>query len=421
MKKRWGLLLPILTLIICGCAKGQTFEVYDLNVTPLKSEEIINGKNVYVDPLYTTVSLRVFDRTTKDDIFNIFENSIHHSHRLFDATREYQDEQGHKVVGLKAINDSYGSGESLIVDSALFELLKMSIQISELTNGAFNPTLGTLISTWEKDEAGQARFTPFASENVDPSEASIQDSLTCVVKTNELKNVLELDEVKHSVTFHEYAGCTSQVVLNLGGIAKGYALDQAKDAILAKYPTSVFALDSGTSSITLQGVNPTPESENRPAEFLGKWVIEIVDANSNWLTKSGIAVITLDGNSSISSSGDYEKSFINSAGIRRHHILNPLTGYSENYWRVVSVNANANSAIADALTTALFNISSLTEINSIVGAINTYYGLDIALLLEAPSSEEGKVKVYANSLFHSQIDSSRTSYAKMEGEVINVF
>ena len=102
--------------------------------------------------------------------------------------------------------------EPVKVDPELFDLIKLSLHFSEITEGAFDITYASV---------GHLYDFP---NHVHPTEAQIKSALPAV----NFRNLL-LDPVNHSVRF-EHKGMR----IDLGGIGKGYAVDRGIDILKAR-------------------------------------------------------------------------------------------------------------------------------------------------------------------------------------------
>ena len=125
------------------------------------------------------------------------------------------------------------------------------------------------------------------------------------------------------------------VKIDLGGIAKGYAVERAM-AILAANNIKHAQLTAGGDSRLLGDKRGKP------------WLVGIKHPRQD---DKYAATLPLD-NTAISTSGDYERYFIED-GVRYHHILDPKTGQSATGLLSVSV-VGADTALTDALSTTLF-------------------------------------------------------------------
>ena len=180
--------------------------------------------------------------------------------------------------------------EDVTVEKELFDFLKLSIDCSRTTGGAFDITVGPLMKAWGF----------FDSKGRVPDAAELKSVMARVG----FKHVL-LNERTHTIRFDREG-----VELDLGGIAKGYAVDRAAQILRASGVTSAF-ITSGSSSICAIGAPPGQKA----------WRVEVDDP----LDRSH-KVETIDlKDRSISTSGCHEKTF-ESGGRTYCHIMDPRTG-----------------------------------------------------------------------------------------------
>ena len=210
------------------------------------------------------------------------------------------------------------AGQSCVkVSRETFSLLKTAQEISFLSGGAFDITIGPLVKLWDYKHAASA-----------PDAAAIQAALSLVGFGN-------LALCAQSCT----AGLAQAgQVIDLGGIGKGYASDRAI-AVFQRYGIASAFTNIGGNVSTL-GAKP----DGTP------WQVGILhprqeDSILGTVGVCGQAVVT---------SGDYERYFTDREGNRWHHIINPATGYPAQSG-IISATVVADSALqADALSTALF-------------------------------------------------------------------
>jgi FAD:protein FMN transferase len=190
---------------------------------------------------------------------------------------------------LSYINRNAAKGE-VVVEKELFELLKLALDYSRTTDGAFDITVGPLMKAWGFFK-GQGRLP-------DP---------------NELKAVLAKTGYAH-VTLNRQSRTIrfdrEGVELDLGGIAKGYAVDKAAEILRESGVTS--ALITCGSSIYAIGAPPNQAC----------WR---VDVRNPLDPANRVTSIELKDNA-LSTSGCYEKIFTLD-GKTYCHIMNPRTGY----------------------------------------------------------------------------------------------
>jgi thiamine biosynthesis lipoprotein len=179
---------------------------------------------------------------------------------------------------------------AVIVEPKLFALLQDSVRLSEETNGAFDITVGPLLKAWGFFR-GQGRLASSAE-------------LASVMKRVGYRHV-RLDAARREIRFD-----APGIELDLGAIAKGYALDRAEE-ILRSNGVNQALISCGTSSFDALDSPPGEKG----------WKISIRDpydkqkaADAVWLR-----------NFSLSVSGNYER-FFTLRGKTYSHIFNPKTG-----------------------------------------------------------------------------------------------
>jgi len=205
------------------------------------------------------------------------------------------------------------------IDSTTFEILKVALEISEKSDGAFDITISPVKELWN-----------FKSAATVPNDADISALLEYVDYRN-----IQLDEDTKTVT-----KLNTNTRIDLGGIAKGYCGDIVKE-ILKSNGIDCGIIDLG-GSITVFGDNPNSEDK--------KWGVGLQVPFEATGTYNNIVRAY---NCSVVSSGSYERYFEVDGKIF-HHILNPKTGYpTVNEFNGVSI-VHENSTLADALSTACF-------------------------------------------------------------------
>lgn len=128
--------------------------------------------------------------------------------------------------------------------------------------------------------------------------------------------------------------------LDLGGAAKGLALDRARESLKASGAVTAAIISSGSSTVTL-GTKPDG----------GDWVIGIEDPRD---PERIVATFTFEADGALSTSGDYQRYFERD-GRRYHHILHPSTGRPADGLRSLTVaGASLTGVHSDILSTAMF-------------------------------------------------------------------
>lgn len=200
------------------------------------------------------------------------------------------------------------------VSQELYDLLKTSVRFSELTDGAFDITFSSVGYLYDYRAGKQ------------PDATAIAEHLPGINYRH-----LIFDDKARTVAY-----AREGVRIDLGGIGKGHAVDSAVALLKANGVTHAF-VNAGGDSFTLG------DHRGRP------WFIAIRHPRDRSRQLVSLPLADL----AISTSGDYERYFIDENGVRQHHILNPRTGKSAVESQSVSIIAN-NSTTADALTKIFF-------------------------------------------------------------------
>ncbi|MDI6799816.1 MAG: FAD:protein FMN transferase [Actinomycetota bacterium] len=221
-----------------------------------------------------------------------------------------------KESEVAAINEV--SGQRFVrVSFDTFELISLSLDVSRKSLGAFDPTVGSIEHLWDFVEKRRA----------DPSELAAAVALVGY-------EGIELDEDKRAVRLK-----AEGAKIDLGGVAKGYALDRAADILRDNGIESALLTMGSTTKVI--GV----KADGKP------WKVGIQNPRFAG-DGSLVGVLSLDG-LALSTSGDYQRYF-EEDGIRLHHILDPKTGMPAEGLMSASVIGEITAAEADALSTAVF-------------------------------------------------------------------
>jgi len=204
--------------------------------------------------------------------------------------------------------------EPVRVSGELLRLIQRSTELSTLSSGAFDITFASLGYLYDFRAAKQ------------PSQKWIRKQLPSV----NYQNII-VDEKAKTIAFKQEG-----TLLDLGGIAKGYTVDLGV-AILKDYGISHARLSAG-GDMRMLG-----DKKGKP------WMIGIKDPRK----EAQHAVVLPLSSVAISTSGDYERFFIDEVGERVHHIISPKTGRPAKGIQSVSV-IGPNAITTDGLSTAIF-------------------------------------------------------------------
>jgi thiamine biosynthesis lipoprotein len=195
----------------------------------------------------------------------------------------------------------------------LYALIRRSVEISKLTQGAFDITY---------ESVGQ-HFDFHARQKPDAATVAA-----------ELENInyryLQLDHAARTVGF-----ARPGVRINLGGIAKGYVVERGVDILRSKGITNAIVTAGGDSRLL-------GDRRGRP------WMVGIRDPR-----KDGEVAISVPlADEAVSTSGDYER-FFDEDGVRYHHIIQPATGTPASGVHSATV-FGPDGITTDALSTSVF-------------------------------------------------------------------
>ncbi len=213
------------------------------------------------------------------------------------------------------------AGKSVQVEAGLFDLLSNSIEIYQLTDGTFDITLGPLTKLWGF----------YRRDGRMPPEQEIEDIL-CSVGSR----FVQLDSDRRTIKFG-----LPGLEINLGGIGKGYALDQLCHFFDSNGITD-YLIHGGQSSIIARGQRQQNSGNSIP------WVTGITHPIR---PATRLGELLLD-DRAVGTSGSGRQRFVYQ-GKSYCHILDPRTGWPAD--KVLSTTVIApTAAVADALATACF-------------------------------------------------------------------
>lgn len=238
--------------------------------------------------------------------------------RLNDVNRLMSDYVADSEVGrLNALP----AGDSLVVSPETFHCLEQGVRIAELSGGAFDMTCRPLVALWK--QAGK--------DNRLPADADIQQVLARVGRRK-----LRLDPATRRVS-----PAVDGMQIDLGGIAKGYALDLAAEAMRVAGATGGL-VDVGGDVVAFG-----PREDGRP------WRVGVKHP-----FQAGLLLTLSLRDRAVATSGVQQR-FNTIAGRRYSHIVDPRTGRPAEQAPAVTVIA-PDGLTADAWATA-FSVLSVDE------------------------------------------------------------
>ncbi len=260
--------------------------------------------------LGTTSTITIHDRRVPSGIFDRVFDRVAQIEALMSSNQANYDD-----TEILRINRAAGR-EPVAVSPDTFRVIKAGIRYSEATGGAFDISVGPLVRLWG---IGTPR------ENV-PSEEEVAAVLPLIDYRR-----IELDHDRRTVYLPQPG-----MALDVGGIAKGYAVEEAA-RLLSEAGVQHAVLDFGGDIYTV-GVR-------RDGDL---WRIGLQNPESG---RGSIIGILDSSNNAVVTSGAYERFFIED-GERYHHLFDISTGRPSRN-NLTSVTAMAEDAmLADVFSTA---------------------------------------------------------------------
>lgn len=255
-----------------------------------------------------------------------------------------------KPSEITTLNAAFSEGKKLRIDPDVAKIIRDAARLSDMSKGLFNPAIGRLIGLWgfQNDE-----FKP-----VRPDPEKIK------------KLVSENPQMDDIVIENDIASSRNPAVrLDLGGFAKGYALDAAAKILKEKgVKNALVNIGGNIMALGRHGDRP--------------WHVGVKNPRGS----GAIAELDLDDGEAIGTSGDYQRYFLLD-GKRYCHIIDPRTGYPAQGVEAVTVlipkGQNAG-ALSDAASKPIF-ISGVAGWRQAAKEM----GVDRALLID----ENGKVHI----------------------------
>ena len=289
---------------------------------------------------------------SSEDEFNTYYNTMvddfRYYHELFDIYNNYDG-----VNNIKTINDNAGK-KTIEVDQNIIDLINLAKEISELSDGAFDITSGSLLKVWHnyRDEGKDLNNDGYYGNtpSIEELEAAASYRGYDHIIVDDDNNTVYIDD--------------ENISLDVGGIGKGYAVEkvaQHLESIGLKYGS---VNGGGNQRI----VNTKPDGSG----------FNVGIQNPRGENSSIIAVLKNQSNKAVVTSGDYQNYYIAKDNIVYSHIIDPSTLFPANHYYSVTI-AIDDSGLADCLSTALF-VLDYNEGLSLIEKIKEKYDKDIIVV-----------------------------------------
>lgn len=264
--------------------------------------------------------------------------------------------EDHSVVS--KINADAQKGIKTKLDSDMTSWVEDSLELAKRSNGAFDPTIGRLTRLWNiegdnpkvpskqeiKNTLEDTGYTKIHLEKVESQNtANTKKNVDKDIKDNTAKNKETSEDTSKNTNTNEsvssiYIG--DKCTLDLGAVGKGIACDVVQDYLKKQKEVSGAVIAVG-GSILLYGSKADGSDWN------------VAVQNPRGQDGEAMGVLSLSGTINVSTSGDYEKYFMQD-GKRYHHILDPSTGYPADSGLISVTIVSDSGLLSDGLSTACF-------------------------------------------------------------------
>ena len=259
-----------------------------------------------------------FDTVVETRLYEGDKNDINELKNIFSFYDKISDNyQARDVTNIYSINQS---NKEVVLDAKLYDLLKVSFGVKKEGANYFNPLCGSLAKKWKES----LKNKQILDENTINEEISkINNSSVTFKNNNKIERIGEAE-------------------IDLGGIAKGYALDEAKKYLDSK-EISHYLINAGSSS-TLLGEKKSKD---------GLFSVGLRDLSGVYLKLKNCVVST----SGTSVQG------VTVGNVTYSHIINPINGSAINNYDAVVV-ISEKGYLGDALSTSMM-MNTIEEIKEI--------------------------------------------------------
>ena len=253
----------------------------------------------------TVISIQIYDKNSED----VLEHCVQ-------MCRDYENLFSRTVEGSDIYNINHAKGKAVTVSDETLRLINLALEYCELSDGAFDITLGQLSDLWNFTE----------NTGTLPKKSAIK------------KAVSNAGYEKIRIDGNTVQLANSKMQLDLGGIAKGYIADRLKD----------YMEDEGIRHALINlggnvlGIGGKPGNTD-----FNIGIQKPFDETGSAITAAKIS------DESVVTSGIYQRYFEKNNKIY-HHIINPETGYPYDNSLLSVTIVTESSARADALSTVCF-------------------------------------------------------------------
>lgn len=297
---------------------------------------------------YSAEFLELFNTATKiigytdtkeefEEQVQLIYDNLQEYHELYDIYNNYDG-----INNIKTINDNAGI-KPVKVDKKIIDLLLFSKEAYELSDGKVNIAFGAVLQVWHD----------YRTEGIEePEKAKIPPmELLEEMSAHTDINKMIINEEESTVYLED-----REMSLDVGGIAKGYATERVCE--LAEQNGFTSALISVGGNVRAIGTRYEEEKY---------WNVGVQNPDMD-SEEENLAILNLS-DMSLVSSGVYQR-YYTVEGNQYHHIIDSDTLMPSDYFTAVSIVCK-DSGMADALSTAIFNMSFEEGLHLIESIDNT--------------------------------------------------
>ena len=317
--------------VFSGCNNGKKSASEPESSTPDSETSSTAEEKPASAEKYSTTFMDYFDTVTVligysetreefDKWAEVCSTELKKYHELYDIYNDYEG-----VNNVKTINDNAGK-EPVKVDDALMDLIEFGINEYKDTNGITNMAMGSVLKIWHD-------YREEALDNPENAKVPPMDELEKAAEHMNIENVV-IDKEAGTVFLTD-----PEMSLDVGSLGKGYAVEKVCET-LESQGVDHYLLNAG-GNVRAIGVKADGSL----------WATGIENPYGE---EELLGIVGLDGGALVTS-GNYQR-FYEIDGYRYHHIIDPYTLMPKNHISSVTVLCD-DSGLADALSTALFNMS----------------------------------------------------------------
>ena len=353
MKKR------ILSIIMAGCLllSMTSCSSNKGNTKPASEQTTVNTSTSTTSPQEYSKTDFVMSTVLSEKIYGTKDVTTEIKEELDKLEKDQLSWREDRSVVSK-INADAQKGIKTRLDSDMTSWVEDSLELAKRSNGAFDPTIGRLTRLWNiegdnpkvpskqeiKNTLEDTGYTKIHLEKAESQNtANTKKNVDKDIKDNTAKNKETTEDTSKNTNPNEsvssiYIG--DKCTLDLGAVGKGIACDVVQDYLKKQKKVSGAVIAVG-GSILLYGSKA--DSSN--------WNVAV--QNPRGQDGEAMGVLSLSGTTNVSTSGDYEKYFMQD-GKRYHHILDPSTGYPADSGLISVTIVSDSGLLSDGLSTACF-------------------------------------------------------------------